>query len=157
LQIAELVGRKRTPVFFSRNCVINITSLRTRSNLPKKEKYDGSNTRGENCSKNLCVSVYTKSDLVVRHIPTGKNRTEVGIECTAAEAIEIELDYKFYSDAFEKEMGRLYNMFIQKNSMFPPSEKEETSESSSDKEITEEDILLYRSIKKQTRVLQIED
>jgi hypothetical protein len=76
---------------------------------------------------------------------------EFAAECTAAEGIEIELDYDFYADALQKEMTRMLEMFIQKNSIFPPN----VDLDSSGKEISEEDMLLYRSIKKQTRVLRI--
>jgi hypothetical protein len=111
--------------------------------------------RGELFQKLMCQCIY-KIGLGGKAYTHGKNRAEVGIECTTAEAIEIELDYKFYESALEKEMERLYNMFIQKNGMFPRSNKMETTEPSEEKEVTEEDILLYRSIKRQTRVLQIE-
>jgi hypothetical protein len=87
------------------------------------------------------------------------NHSEVGTECTTAEAIEIELDYAFYSDALVKEMGRLYDMFIQKNNIFPPNSKEDEDlpEPNGGKKFTEEDIILYQSLKKQSRTLQIED
>lgn len=81
---------------------------------------------------------------------------EIGANCTAAEAIEIELDYTFFSNNLEREIDRLTSMFIQKNDMFPKNVKTDDSEPSDTKPLTEEDILLYRSIKKQTRNLQIE-
>lgn len=80
-------------------------------------------------------------------------RSEIGVECTIAESIEIELDYSFYSHHFDKEVKRLLDMFIQKNKLFPANG--ETSKGD-DANITEEDILLYQSIKRQTRSLQIE-
>lgn len=86
----------------------------------------------------------------------GRNKhhtSEVGIECTIAQSIEIEMDYSFYLHHFENEMRRLLDMFIQKNKIFPPDNGEPKPES--DTKVTEEDILLYQSIKRQTRSLQI--
>ena len=85
----------------------------------------------------------------------GKHYTsEIGVECSVAESIEIELDYSFYSHHFEREMQRLLDMFIQKNKIFPPDNGEPKKEDNT--KISEEDILLYQSIKRQTRSLQIE-
>lgn len=55
---------------------------------------------------------------VGRH--TGRQRKEVGIECTPAQYIEIEADYQFYRRALEEELGIFYSAFIQKNKLFPP-------------------------------------
>lgn len=81
-------------------------------------------------------------------------KSDIGVECTIAESIEIEMDYAFYVHHFENEMKRLLDMFIQKNKLFPPDNGEPKPES--DTKVTEEDILLYQSIKRQTRSLQIE-
>jgi len=77
--------------------------------------------------------------------------SEIGVECTASEGIEIDLDYSFYSVALEKEFDRLYNMFVQKNDIFPPNVEESTGES----KLTRADIQMYEAITKQSRVLQI--
>lgn len=77
---------------------------------------------------------------------------KLGTECTAAEAMEIELDYEFYAGAFKVEMTRLVEMFIQKNNLFPPN-----TECSENAEVSEEDLLLYQGIKKQSRTLRIGD
>ena len=82
-----------------------------------------------------------------------KKTSEIGVECTAPEGIEIELDYAFYAKHFEKETNRLLDMFIQKNNIFRTGGKVSDSKES---KVTEEDILMYQSIKKQTRTLQIE-
>jgi len=77
---------------------------------------------------------------------------ELATECTAAEAIEIELDYEFYANALQIEVTRLTEMFIQKNSLFPPgceTEKECT--------LTEEDINMYKAITRRTRNQMISD
>lgn len=76
---------------------------------------------------------------------------ELGTECTAAEGIEIELDYDFYADALKEEMTRLVEMFIQKNDLFPPN-----CDVAKDSCMTEADMLLYRGIKKKSRVLLLD-
>lgn len=79
-------------------------------------------------------------------------KSMIGTECTAAEAIEIELDYAFFSAAFEKETERLFHIFIQKNDIFP----ENVPAVAPKTEVTEEDIAMYRGITRHTRVQQIE-
>lgn len=55
-----------------------------------------------------CVGAYTK-----------RPRKKTGIECTAAERLEIEFSFEFYKAAFEKELERFYIAFLQKNQLFP--------------------------------------
>jgi len=83
---------------------------------------------------------------------TNTRARELGTACTAAEAMEIELDYEFYADALQIEMTRLVEMFIQKNDLFPPNT--DVSKSGC---ISEEDRFLYQGIKKQSRVLRMGD
>lgn len=45
-----------------------------------------------------------------------------GVECTAAQRLEIEMAFEFYRDALEKEMQLFYRAFVSKNSLFPPPE-----------------------------------
>lgn len=85
---------------------------------------------------------------------THGKKSEIGTECNPAEAIEIELDYRFYSAALDKEMERLVEMFIHKNDIFPATPNPDPKPDGG-KKLTAEDILMYQSIKKQTRVLQI--
>lgn len=101
------------------------------------------------------------SQCMAKTVGTGKSRYQrthsranlLGIECTVAQSIEIELDYDLYSKALEKDIERLFDMFIQKNDIFPP----DGEVSKSGKQWTEEDFMLYRSIAKRTRVNQIGD
>lgn len=53
---------------------------------------------------------------------TNKARKMVGIECTAAQYIEIQADYEFYRDAFEEEINLFYRAFLEKNRLFPPDD-----------------------------------
>lgn len=55
---------------------------------------------------------------------TGRKRKKVGIECTAAERLEIQFDYDFFREALEEEMDRFYSAFLIKNGIFPPEGKE---------------------------------
>ena len=50
---------------------------------------------------------------------TNRPRKKTGIECTAAERLEIEFSFEFYKAAFEKELERFYIAFLQKNRLFP--------------------------------------
>lgn len=55
---------------------------------------------------------------------TGRKRKNVGIECTAAERLEIQFDYDFFRAALEEEMERFYSAFLIKNGIFPRDGKE---------------------------------
>ena len=55
---------------------------------------------------------------------TGRKRKKVGIECTAAERLEIQFDYDFFREALEEEMDRFFSAFLIKNGIFPPEGKE---------------------------------
>lgn len=50
---------------------------------------------------------------------TNRPRKKTGIECTAAERLEIEYSFEFYKAAFEKELDRFYSAFLNKNHIFP--------------------------------------
>lgn len=50
---------------------------------------------------------------------TGRKRKQVGIECTAAERLEIEISFEFYNAALEQELKRFYSAFLNKNHIFP--------------------------------------
>ena len=50
---------------------------------------------------------------------SGRARKQVGIDCTAAERLEIEFSYEFYKAALEEEMERFYSAFLMKNDIFP--------------------------------------
>jgi len=79
----------------------------------------------------------------------GKTRNLIGVECTIAQGIEIELDYAFYSEHLKIELQRLTEMFIQRNDIFPPNGPV------GEGKLTADDIKLACAIKKQTRVLQV--
>lgn len=59
-----------------------------------------------------CVGTYTK-----------RPRKELGIECTAAERLEIELSFEFFNAAMQEEMERFFRAFVNKNDIFPTEDK----------------------------------
>lgn len=56
---------------------------------------------------------------------TNRTRKKLGIECTAAERLEIELSFEFYNTALEKELDRFYLAFLNKNHIFPETQIDE--------------------------------
>lgn len=54
---------------------------------------------------------------------TGRTRKKVGIECTAAERLEIEISFEFFNAAMGAELERFYTAFVNKNRIFPPPNK----------------------------------
>jgi len=56
----------------------------------------------------------------------------VGAYCTAAERLEIELNFDFFNRAMQEELKFFYSAFLQKNKLFPPEEKARNSVSNDD-------------------------
>ncbi|MDR1565502.1 MAG: hypothetical protein LBS74_11145 [Oscillospiraceae bacterium] len=56
---------------------------------------------------------------------SNRKRKKLGIDCTAAQKLEIELNYSFYKQALQKELATFMLAFYQKNNIFPatPSNK----------------------------------
>lgn len=54
---------------------------------------------------------------------TGRSRKQVGLECTAAERLEIEISFEFFNAALQTEIERFYSAFLIKNNIFPPDGK----------------------------------
>lgn len=46
-------------------------------------------------------------------------RMKIGLFCTSSQKVEIELDYEFYRNLFDAEVGNLLTAFIQKQEIFP--------------------------------------
>ena len=78
-------------------------------------------------------------------------RNLIGVECTSFQAVEIELDYAFYSVHLNNEVERLAGAFIQANKIFPPDVKTRVVEDEDMK-----DSYLRMSIERRTRHAQIE-
>lgn len=58
-----------------------------------------------------------KSDRTV-YKPYGR-RQKIGIYCTKAQKIEIELEFEFYRNVFYEELGTFMDAFIQAQKIFP--------------------------------------
>lgn len=56
---------------------------------------------------------------------SGRQHKKVGIECTAAERLEIEISFEFYNAAIQTELERFYSAFLIKNQIYPPPGKSE--------------------------------
>lgn len=76
---------------------------------------------------------------------TGRTRKQVGIQCTAAERLEIQFDYDFFRAALEEEMGRFFSAFLIKNGIFPPEGKE-SEELPPSQEISREEALKLEAL-----------
>lgn len=61
-----------------------------------------------------------------------------GVYCTAAERLEIELNFDFFNRAMQEELSLFYTAFIQKNKLFPPEEK--SRESTANDDISDADL-----------------
>lgn len=55
----------------------------------------------------------------IKFYRTQGTRQKIGIECTAAQKIEIELEYEFYSRVFDSELATFMSAFIQKQEIYP--------------------------------------
>ena len=88
--------------------------------------------------------------------PYGR-RQKIGIYCTKAQKIEIELEFEFYRNVFYEELGTFMNAFIQAQKIFPedaPQSNKELWEFSEDEIRT---LQMAEGIKKRTRAEMIED
>ncbi len=77
-------------------------------------------------------------------------KNQVGVECTPAQAIEIQLDYEFYAKHLKNELSRMVSAFIDANHIFPPNAPKGDGSG-----FDEKDIYLIRGIERRTRVQQI--
>jgi len=86
-------------------------------------------------------------------------RQKIGVYCTAAQKIEIELEFAFYSSVFDNELKAFMNAFIQKQKIFPddaPHEEIDVKELSPEK-MTEflKEAAMAGAIDKKSRVEMI--
>lgn len=80
-------------------------------------------------------------------------KQKIGIYCTLAEKIEIQLEFDFYKNALHEEMDRLVKAFIQSNEIFPDNAPHD------DSELTGEDLKIMSmssAIEKRNRRLLLE-
>lgn len=88
-------------------------------------------------------------------------RQKIGVYCTAAQKIEIELEYEFYSRVFDDELETFLNAFIQKQHIFPEDAPREIIDRS---ELPPEELATFLkeaamadAIEKKTRAKLIEE
>jgi hypothetical protein len=82
-------------------------------------------------------------------------RQKIGIYCTKAQKIEIELEFEFYKRVFYEELDIFISAFIQAQGIFPEDAPEDSSN-----ELTERDIrtaLMAQGIERKQRNAMIED
>jgi hypothetical protein len=84
-------------------------------------------------------------------------RQKIGIYCTKAQKIEIELEFEFYRNVFYEELNSFMSAFIQAQAIFP---SDAPIESKALEEYSEEEIRqmqIAQGIKKRTRAAMIEE
>jgi hypothetical protein len=84
-------------------------------------------------------------------------RQKIGIYCTKAQKIEIELEFEFYRNVFYEELNNFMSAFIQAQEIFP---SDAPLDSKAIEEYSEEEIRqmqISQGIKKRTRVAMIEE
>lgn len=62
------------------------------------------------------VSVYKWAD--------GRKKKQSGVDCTAADKMDIELNFDFFIRAFEEEFDIFFSAFANKNNLFPRTQSE---------------------------------
>lgn len=82
-------------------------------------------------------------------------RQKLGIYCTKAQKLEIELEFAFYRNVFYEELDIFMSAFINAQGIFPPDAPKESHD-----ELNERDIKIAHmagSIDKRTRTVMIEE
>ena len=82
-----------------------------------------------------------------------RTRNVIGVDCTVAQGIEIELDYEFFAYHLKTDIQRVVDMFIQRNHLFAIG----GSDADESVKLSLDDIQLALSLKTHTRTLQIKN
>lgn len=92
-----------------------------------------------------------------KYYRTGGTRQKIGIYCTKAQRIEIELEFEFYRNVFYEELQSFMSAFIQAQSIFPTDAPQNNKglEDLSEDELRE--LQIAAGIKKRTRAAMIEE
>lgn len=83
-------------------------------------------------------------------------QTILGVQCTAAQKLEIEFLFDFYTRVWEKEREALFHAFVQKHKIFGKLKNREEGMVLSDEEL-EKMCALMRGLSNETPLLQIEE
>lgn len=106
--------------------------------------------------KQCIYKVMGAADHTAFYRTTGE-REKVGIYCTKAQKIEIELEFEFYRNVFYEELQVFMGAFIQAQKIFPEDAPKKDCDDLS--ELTEEDIrvmTMAEGIERRTRTAMIE-
>lgn len=115
-----------------------------------KREFRYSGTFGEKLLQQIIYMVM--GDVDVYHY-TGKSTKVRVVECTEAEAIEIEAVYNFYKEILEKGLKNYYSAFVQKEMLFPDKTKKHLN--IPEKEYDPEVGLLYNAIEHHSRFVAL--
>lgn len=81
--------------------------------------------------KLMCQCIYKTVGSAAQFYRSPNTRNKIGTYCTAAQKLEIELDFDFYSALFDEEVDILTSAFISKQDLFPKDAKVEHVDSKS--------------------------
>lgn len=86
---------------------------------------------------------------------TKGTRQKIGIYCTKAQKIEIELEFEFYRNVFYEELGTFMDAFIQAQQIFPPDAPHGRLDKMNERDMKM--ALMAQGIDKRTRTAMIEE
>ena len=92
-----------------------------------------------------------------KYYRTAGTRQKIGIYCTKAQRIEIELEFEFYRNVFYEELPSFMNAFIQAQSIFPADAPESSKGLRDLSEDELREIQIAAGIKKRSRAAMIEE
>lgn len=110
------------------------------------------------CEEQLLVQVMSKIfwDQDWTLMRTLHKRQRDGVYCTAAQALEIELEYEFHCRMFEEDLSIFLRSYVQKNHLFGPSSPD-YKPSPEEKEKILRAIQMERGLDQHVRRLMIEE
>lgn len=106
--------------------------------------------------KQCMYKVLGYSDHTEYYRTVGK-RQKIGIYCTKAQRIEIELEFEFYRNVFYEELSSFMNAFIQAQSIFPTDAPKSSKGLCDLSEDELREIQIATGIKKRSRAAMIEE
>lgn len=92
-----------------------------------------------------------------KYYRTAGTRQKIGIYCTKAQRIEIELEFEFYRNVFYEELPSFMNAFIQAQSIFPADAPKSSKGLCNLSEDELREIQIAAGIKKRSRAAMIEE
>lgn len=107
--------------------------------------------KGEIEKKLLAQCIYKALGKDFSIYKVNNTRNKLGVQCTKAQKIEIELDFDFYKKALYNELDVFIQAFVTKNSIFP-SDGSACNENYTRNEKDERALMMSRGIEKYTRV-----